>query len=143
MKNTQSQPREYLYKRQRLHDPITIKFERIEMVGKIWATVFPSWGKQGKRLRGQISLQECFTLKFCPSELTEEQFDMIKNSPIVCRQFFRFRKNADNDPNKEVGIWERTKGKIEDYIQKYQHLLPAEAEPETPAEQPAPENISN
>jgi hypothetical protein len=132
----------YSYERQRINTPALMSFEKIETVAKIWATVIPNWGAPGKRVRDAISVEKCFLAKSCPSELTEEQFQIFTSCPIDHRRFFEYRMKAKSNSN-FVRTREKTTKAIDAYIQKYQHLLPAEAEPETPSEQSAPENISN
>ena len=125
----------YSYERQRLNAPSLTNFADIEPVAKIWASVIPNWGVPGKRVRCGISLEKCFLAKTCPETLTEEQFEIFATCPIDHRLFFKYRKKAKKNANL-VSVRESMYKAIKEYIQKYQHLLPAEAEP-------APENISN
>lgn len=140
---TKSTARQYAYKRESLHEYNEIDFAKIATVAKIWATIIPQWGTPGKRARGAVKLQACFFTQECPQGLTEEQFAIFRDSPIDCVAFYRYRKKAAQNKFNRVRIWQSTAEGIDKYIQKYQYLLPAEAEPETPAEQSAPENISN
>jgi hypothetical protein len=134
---------QYAYKREPLHKRSEIGIDKIATVAKIWATVIPNWGVPGKRVRNGISVEKCFLAKTRPETLTEEQFEIFTSCPIDHRYFFRYNGTAKRNKSKFVRIWQSKAEAIDAYIQKYQHLLPAEAEAETPTEQTAPENISN
>jgi hypothetical protein len=140
--------REYAYEKNRetkaVHKLSTIEFEKILLVGKIWATAVPNWGVPGKRVRGVVNIENCLVAKECPDGLTEDQFLIFKESPIQWRAFFRFREKANNNPNACVRAWQSTIQKIDEYIQKYQHLIP-EPQQDAPSDATEPDltNISN
>jgi hypothetical protein len=137
--------RKYAYERINLHDLSMMDFDKIVLIGKIWATAIPNWGKPGKRVRNCISVEKCFFAKECPPELTTEQFDIFVDCPIDHRHFFRFRKKALKSTDNKIRVWESTIQKIDEYIQKYQHLIPEPQQEDAPsnAAEPDPTNISN